>query len=121
MSQSRSTNETRRPAVDRQAQLTIPRREAASSAPLRKPKQSAPTLPAELSPTQATLDARLRTWRKEQAHAIGLPSFFIFSDSVLRDIVLAAPASLAELRSIRGLGPDKLERFGAAVLELCRV
>ena len=71
-------------------------------------------------PIQSALDARLRAWRKEQAHAAGLPSFFIFSDSVLRDIVLASPASLSDLRSIRGLGPDKLDRFGPAVLELCR-
>ena len=69
---------------------------------------------------QSALDTRLRAWRKEQAHAAGLPSFFIFSDSVLRDIVIASPASLAELGSIRGLGPDKLDRFGSAVLELCR-
>jgi ATP-dependent DNA helicase RecQ len=39
---------------------------------------------------------------------------------VLRDIVLTSPASLSELRGIRGLGPDKLDRFGSAVLELCR-
>jgi ATP-dependent DNA helicase RecQ len=51
---------------------------------------------------------------------MGLPSFFVFSDSVLRDIVLAAPASLADLRGICGLGPDKLDRFGPAVLEVCR-
>ena len=103
-----------------QPQLTIPRREA-SPAPIRKPTPPKPAVePAELNPTQSALDARLRAWRKEQAHAAGLPSFFIFSDTVLRDIALASPASLSELRTIRGLGPDKLERFGSAVLELCR-
>ncbi len=104
------------------SQLSLTRREAIASTPLRKPEpmsKPAPQ-PAELSATQTALDERLRSWRKEQAHAIGLPSFFIFSDSVLRDIVLAVPASLHELRSIRGLGPDKLDRFGPAVLELCR-
>jgi ATP-dependent DNA helicase RecQ len=85
-----------------------------------KRKPSAAAAPAiELNATQSALDGRLRAWRKEQAHAIGLPSFFIFSDSVLRDIVLVAPTSLTELRSIRGLGPDKLERFGPAVLDVC--
>ena len=84
-----------------------------------KPFIAAPN--AEFNPTQSALDTRLRAWRKEQAHAIGLPSFFIFSDSVLRDIVLASPASLTDLRGIRGLGPDKLDRFGPAVLELCRM
>jgi superfamily II DNA helicase RecQ len=89
--------------------------------PVRKPKPSAPAaLPIELNATQTALDARLRAWRKEQAHAIGLPSFFVFSDTVLRDIVFAAPTSLGALRSIRGLGADKLDRFGPAVIELCR-
>jgi ATP-dependent DNA helicase RecQ len=114
---STSTPEPLRRTREAQSQLPIPRREANASAP---PRKSTPPAPVELNPTQSALDARLRTWRKEQAHSIGLPSFFIFSDSVLRDIVLASPASLAELRSVRGLGPDKLDRFGSAVLELCR-
>ena len=89
--------------------------------PISKPKPSATAAPPiELNATQSALDARLRAWRKEQAHAIGLPSFFVFSDTVLRDIVFAAPTSLVALRSIRGLGADKLERFGPAVIELCR-
>ncbi|HEY1577345.1 MAG TPA: HRDC domain-containing protein, partial [Terracidiphilus sp.] len=104
-----------------QFQLPITRREVASSSPIRKPAVSKPAVePAELNLTQSALDVRLRAWRKEQAHAMGLPSFFVFSDSVLRDIVLAAPASLADLRGICGLGPDKLDRFGSAVLEVCR-
>jgi ATP-dependent DNA helicase RecQ len=39
---------------------------------------------------------------------------------VLRNIVLAGPASLSELSKVRGVGPEKLEKFGAAVLEICR-
>lgn len=106
---------------ERQSRLPVTRRDAASSAPLGKPKPPAPAAaPVELNATQSALDARLRAWRKQQAHAIGLPSFFVFSDTVLRDIVFAAPTSLAALRSIRGLGSDKLERFGPAVIELCR-
>jgi ATP-dependent DNA helicase RecQ len=104
-----------------QPRPTIARTERLTTKPLHKAEPAkTPAPPAELNPTQSVLDARLRSWRKEQAHAVGLPSFFIFSDSVLRDIVLTAPASLADLRAIRGLGPDKLDRFGAAVLELCR-
>jgi ATP-dependent DNA helicase RecQ len=121
-SKRRSTpaRESRHNAREPQSQLPVTRREI-SATPPRKPTLNKPAVePAELNPTQSALDARLRNWRKEQAHAIGLPSFFIFSDSVLRDIVLASPASLAELRGIRGLGPDKLDRFGPAVLELCR-
>jgi ATP-dependent DNA helicase RecQ len=95
-----------------------------------RPRKTSPIVPplkqfpapknVELNATQSALDNRLRAWRTEQAHAVGLPSFFIFSDTVLRDIVLASPESLAELRRIPGLGPDKLDRFGPAVLALCR-
>ncbi len=113
-----STPEPTRRTREPQSQLPIARREAAA---LRKPTPPKPAVEAaELNPAQSALDVRLRAWRKEQAHAAGLPSFFIFSDSVLRDIVLATPSSLSDLRSIRGLGPDKLDRFGPAVLELCR-
>jgi ATP-dependent DNA helicase RecQ len=62
----------------------------------------------------------LRAWRREQAQAAGLPSFFIFSDTVLREIAATVPESIAELRDVRGVGPEKLERFGAAVVEMCR-
>jgi ATP-dependent DNA helicase RecQ len=117
-SKRRSTPTPERTRRTREPQSQLPiAREVTAPAPPRKPATPEPT---ELNSTQSALDARLRAWRKEQAHAIGLPSFFIFSDSVLRDIVLASPASLNELRSIRGLGPDKLDRFGSAVLELCR-
>jgi ATP-dependent DNA helicase RecQ len=110
-----STHEPTRRSGESQSQLPVTRRDAPAPSPKPTPPPS-----VELNPTQSALDARLRAWRKEQAHAIGLHSFFIFSDSVLHDIVLASPATLAELGSVRGLGPDKLDRFGAAVLELCR-
>ena len=74
----------------------------------------------ELSDIQSRLEARLKDWRKEQAQAAGLPSFFIFSDTVLRSIVLSRPKTVGELRDVRGVGPEKLDRFGAAVVELCR-
>ena len=118
---STPTHEPTRRIREPQPRLPIARREATASTQPRKPIPPKPSPEAaELNPTQSALDGRLRAWRKEQAHAAGLPSFFIFSDSVLRDIVLAAPASLSDLRCVRGLGPDKLDRFGTAVLELCR-
>jgi ATP-dependent DNA helicase RecQ len=74
----------------------------------------------EFDERQRQIEERLRAWRKEQARVAGLPSFFIFSDTVLREIVVAAPGSMAELRSVRGVGPEKLERFGADVVEICQ-
>jgi ATP-dependent DNA helicase RecQ len=99
---------------------TVVRQPNRPSGPRPVRESAPPPQPAELNAAQAALDSRLRAWRKEQAHAVGLPSFFIFSDTVLREIALAAPSSLADLGSVRGLGPEKVERFGSAVLELCR-
>jgi ATP-dependent DNA helicase RecQ len=98
-----------------------PSRPAASSAVRPAPKPAPPTPPpADLTPSQQALDAKLRDWRKQQATQTGLPSFFIFSDTVLRNIVVAEPRSLNDLRTVRGIDTEKLERFGAAVVELCR-
>ncbi|MCE9621272.1 MAG: ATP-dependent DNA helicase UvrD2 [Actinomycetia bacterium] len=49
--------------------------------------------------------------------AAGKPAFIVFADSVLRDIAAARPASLDQLAAIKGLGPTKLQQYGAAILE----
>jgi ATP-dependent DNA helicase RecQ len=84
-------------------------------------KRSAPPPPApELTPTQLALESRLKDWRREAAKTAGLPSFFIFSDTVLRNITLAAPTSLENLRNVRGVAPEKLDTFGPTILTLCQ-
>jgi ATP-dependent DNA helicase RecQ len=84
-------------------------------------KPAPPPAPAaELTPTQLALESRLKDWRREAARAAGLPSFFIFSDTVLRNITLAAPTSLETLRTVRGVAPEKLDTFGSTILTLCQ-
>jgi ATP-dependent DNA helicase RecQ len=73
----------------------------------------------ELTVEQQELDAELRAWRKSESERIGLPQFFVLGSSALRSIVLLRPRSLAQLQSITGIGPDKAEKFGAAILHLC--
>jgi len=84
-----------------------------------KPAPPPPPAP-ELTTTQLALEARLKDWRREAAKAAGLPSFFIFSDTVLRNITLAAPTSLENLRNVRGVAPEKLDTFGPTILTLCQ-
>ena len=85
-----------------------------------KPARLEASAPAELNERQREIDARLRAWRREEAKRAGLPTFFIFSDTVLSRLVQSSPQSLAELEAVRGLEADKLERFGPALLALCR-
>ena len=49
---------------------------------------------------------------------MGLPQFFVLGTSALRTIVLERPRTLKQLEQIPGIGPDKLDRFGAFILEL---
>jgi DNA helicase-2/ATP-dependent DNA helicase PcrA len=65
------------------------------------------------------LFARLRAWRLATAKEQGVPAFVVFSDATLQAIAARRPAGLAQLADVPGVGAVKLDRYGAAVLELC--
>ena len=76
--------------------------------------------PAEaLTPDQQKLDQRLRDWRKAESEKLGLPQFFVLASSTLRSIVLARPQTLHQLKTIQGIGLEKVEKFGPAIIEAC--
>ena len=109
------------PSEQLQSRLPITQAPATHSSAVHPNKRpAAPPPPPELTPSQLALEDRLKDWRREAAKAAGLPSFFIFSDTVLRNITLAAPTSLESLRSVRGVAPEKLDTFGSAILSLCQ-
>jgi ATP-dependent DNA helicase RecQ len=60
--------------------------------------------------------ARLRIWRLDTAKAHGVPPYVIFHDAHLAEIARQAPATLAALGRIPGVGATKLERYGADLL-----
>ena len=72
-----------------------------------------------LNDDQRALDERLRSWRKAEAAKMGLPQFFVLGTSTLRSIVVERPRTLSALRGIHGIGQEKLDRFGASILEVC--
>ena len=59
---------------------------------------------------------RLRAWRRIEAERVKLPPFVIFHDSTLRAIATIFPPDLSTLEFIPGIGPRKLENYGAAIL-----
>jgi DNA helicase-2/ATP-dependent DNA helicase PcrA len=79
----------------------------------RKPKRKAGVVPEG---SDAETFGRLRTWRRRQAEAQGVPAFVVFSDATLVAIADAAPASRAALSRITGVGTVKLDRYAAPVL-----
>jgi ATP-dependent DNA helicase RecQ len=75
--------------------------------------------PAEAlaGPERALFEA-LRAWRREEASRQRLPPYFIFNNETLVDIALTRPRTAEALSAIDGVGQTKLDRYGAAVLEV---
>ncbi|RVX44518.1 Rep family ATP-dependent DNA helicase [Nonomuraea polychroma] len=75
------------------------------------------TCPADYD--EALLE-RLKAWRTATAKESKVPPYVVFTDVTLQAIAERAPTTEQELLSIAGIGRVKVERYGAAVLSLCR-
>ena len=73
---------------------------------------------ANVSPEDNELWEALRKLRKELADEQGVPPYVIFHDATLMEIMRFKPQTEQELLAINGVGASKLERYGAAFLEL---
>ena len=60
----------------------------------------------------------LRGWRREVAHAQGVPPYVIFQDRTLLALAEAQPTTLDALSGVPGIGKSKLTTYGRAVLEV---
>jgi DNA helicase-2/ATP-dependent DNA helicase PcrA len=62
---------------------------------------------------------KLRGWRLDRSRELKQPAFCVFTDATLTRIAEVRPSTRAELASIGGVGPAKLDAFGDDVLALC--
>jgi ATP-dependent DNA helicase RecQ len=73
---------------------------------------------ADAAPSGPPVDERsfevLRAWRYERAD--GKPAFTVAANTVLEDVLRAAPRSVGELLEIRGIGPAFCEKHGQSLL-----
>ena len=60
----------------------------------------------------------LRARRRELAAEANVPPYVIFHDSTLREIAELKPTTLHALGHVSGVGAAKLERYGAAFVEV---
>ncbi|MDX6482948.1 MAG: ATP-dependent helicase UvrD/PcrA [Gaiellaceae bacterium] len=60
--------------------------------------------------------AALKAWRLERSKSDDVPAYVVFHNSTLEEIATRGPSSLAELASVPGVGPTKIERYGPDVL-----
>ena len=73
-----------------------------------------------LTPQDERLLERLRMLRTELARTAAVPAYVIFPDRTLAEIAVRRPRSEHALGEIRGVGPTKLERYGARFLDVVR-
>lgn len=86
----------------------------------RKSKAAAAAIDTSAAPANPVLFEALRAWRTEQAAALKVPAYHLFSQKTLYALAAAAPKTEAELAEIHGIGPKKLAQYGAALLDLVR-
>ncbi|MBB6344842.1 DNA helicase-2/ATP-dependent DNA helicase PcrA [Nonomuraea muscovyensis] len=75
------------------------------------------TCPADYD--EALLES-LKAWRTATAKEAKIPPYVVFTDVTLQAIAERVPRSEQELLSIAGIGRVKVDRYGEAVLSLCR-
>ncbi|HVU45564.1 MAG TPA: ATP-dependent DNA helicase RecQ [Terracidiphilus sp.] len=75
--------------------------------------------PVKLTADQEALAARLKEWRAAEAKKLGVPAYVVMHDRTLTAIAAARPANPRRLLDLDGMGPAKVEKFGAAILSLC--
>jgi ATP-dependent DNA helicase RecQ len=63
---------------------------------------------------------RLKALRRTLAAARGVPAYVVFNDATLMRIAEERPQSDQALLGISGIGPKKLELYGALLLDLVR-
>lgn len=71
----------------------------------------------ELGPVDQDLFERLRAWRASQARADAVPPYIIAHDKTLMAIAQRKPTTTAELQSVPGIGPKKIETYGDAIIK----
>lgn len=74
-----------------------------------------------LSPKDFAIYARLRELRKDIAQAEAVPTYTVFTNEQLAQMVLVKVRSKADLARIDGVGEARLEKYAARFLELLSI
>ncbi|HET7276155.1 MAG TPA: ATP-dependent DNA helicase RecQ [Longimicrobiaceae bacterium] len=80
--------------------------------------KTAPSGKVKLSGDEEALFERLRALRARLAREEKLPAYCIFPDRTLAELARHRPGTEDDLLAIPGVGPAKLERYGAHFLEI---
>ena len=83
-----------------------------------KSERARPALRTLVSDEDAPLLSALKARRRAFAEEAALPAYMIFNDRTLIEMAETRPANMDAMARIGGVGAKKLERYGAAFLEI---
>lgn len=66
----------------------------------------------------AALFSKLRSWRNERAAKDAVPAYIVLHDTTLQELAARRPSTPQALQGIKGLGPKKIEKYGADILDV---
>jgi ATP-dependent DNA helicase RecQ len=73
--------------------------------------------PSDLPEAHRPTFEKLRAHRAEVARARGVPPYVVAHDRTLAELAVRRPRTLGELSGIFGLGPSRIEQYGAGLLD----
>jgi superfamily II DNA helicase RecQ len=84
-----------------------------------KTKEKPPVVTeAELTENEQGIVSALKIWRKDRAADIHLPEFMICHNATLINIAKEKPSDLATLSKIKGLGDQKVAKYGDDIIAI---
>ncbi|MSX88501.1 MAG: hypothetical protein F2754_14050, partial [Actinobacteria bacterium] len=98
----------------------IAARTAANRARERSPLGPSRRAGRSAGPPDSALLGALKQWRTATAKGAKVPAYVIFADATLEAVAAAKPLTHNDLLRLSGIGPVKVERYGAALLEILR-
>lgn len=63
---------------------------------------------------------KLKEWRNSKAYKLEIDAFKVLHDTTIELIATKEPTTLQELRSIRGIGRDKINKFGYEIIAIVK-
>jgi DNA helicase-2/ATP-dependent DNA helicase PcrA len=75
-------------------------------------------VPVDWPPADPRLLDALHAWRLGLARAAAVPAHVVLHDTVLLALASTRPTDAQQLLAIPGMGPVKVERYGAPLLAL---
>ena len=75
---------------------------------------------ADLDLEQLEVLKSLKQWRSEKAYKLKISNFLICHNSELINVVVQKPSSITELRSIKGFGNLKSDKYGEDILSILK-